>query len=381
MDIRATLAYCGLILGLTIVPALLLNRTGKRAANLMLAISLALELPLPLAIILEHQHIALSASVWLLFSIAGTFSLPLLIGYIRSMLDPDHRLQAKSVLYVLPFLLLTLIARTTGIGVETIYQAPASWPPAPVAIIGILHYLLYTIYLLYADHLIRQHRRRIEDIFSSKAGVDLRGIHWCIRLFLGLMVMGLLISLARLIPGLELWPRGIYSLSVIVVFYYVIALLALTQSDIFMRRSTVLTDANNPTAISVEAPRAKYETSSLTSESAEQQWRSLQSLLQQHRPWLKNDLRLSELADLAQLPSYQLSQIINQCAGKNFFELMNSYRLEEAKRLLDIQPAMKIATVAMEAGYNSQSVFYKHFKQVMGQSPSEYRQRPKMIVS
>lgn len=377
MDIRTTLAYIGLVLGLTLIPALLLNRGGRRAANRLLAISLALKLPLPLTIVLESRHVALDTFVWLLFSIAGAFSLPLLICYIRSMLDPDYRLRAKSVIYVLPFLLLTLTASAMGVGLGATHYTGASWPPDPAAMIGIVHYLLHTLYLLYADHLIRQHRGRIEDLFSSKAGVDLRGIHWCIRLFLGLMAMGLLISLVRLLPGVTLWPRLIYSVGVIVVFYYGIALVALTQADIFERCRAWPADASEAKEVSVEAPRAKYETSSLTSESAERQWQALQELLQQQRPWLKNDLRLSELADLAQMPSYQLSQIINQCAGKNFFELINSYRLEEAKRLLDIQPPLKIAAVALDAGYNSQSVFYKYFKQATDLSPSEYRQRPK----
>ncbi|MFT3931682.1 MAG: helix-turn-helix domain-containing protein [Spongiibacteraceae bacterium] len=380
MDIRTMLAYSGLILGLTLIPALLLNRGGNRAANRLLAISLALKLPMPLIIVLAYHRVALDASILFLFSVAGAFSLPLLICYIKSMLEPDYRLQPKSVIYAAPFLLLTLAAHVMHVGLQAAQQTAAGLPPDSAAMIGIGHYLLHTIYLLYADHLIRRHRHRIEHLFSNKAGVDFRGIHWCIRIFLCLMAMGLLIHLVRLIPGLTLWPRQIYSLAVIVVLYYVIALVALTQADIFARRRPDSPDSERSTAVPAEAPRAKYETSALTSESAERQWHALQNLLEQQRPWLKNDLRLSELAEFAGLPSYQLSQIINQCAGKSFFELMNGYRLEEAKRLLDVQPPLKIAAVALDAGYNSQSVFYKHFKQATGLSPSEYRQRPKMIA-
>ncbi len=376
ISFRLLLAYSALLLGLTIIPALLLKRGGNRVANRLLALSLTLQLPLPLLVALGYHNLMLGEIAGMVLWVAPTFSLVLLIGYIKAMIDPGYRLRATDLLYALPFLALMLAARAiANFSTETMRQAQGGWPPSPTAIIGIVYYLLNSLYLLYADHLLRQHRRRIEHLFSSKAGVDLRGIHWCIRLFLAVMMLGLLFSLLRLVPGVTLWPRLIYSIATIVAFYYLIAFLAVTQPAIFAGNPPLPAEpepAPEPDSAG-EPARAKYETSALTSDSAEQQWQRLQRLLQEQKPWLKNDLRLSELAELAQLPAYQLSQIINQCAGKNFFELMNGYRLEQAKQLLAEHPAMKIAAIALESGYNSQSVFYKHFKQATGLTPSEFR--------
>ena len=69
-----------------------------------------------------------------------------------------------------------------------------------------------------------------------------------------------------------------------------------------------------------------------------------------------------------------LSQVINETIGQTFFDFINRYRIEEAKRLLT-NPADKKITVLevlYEVGFNSKSSFNKNFKKVTGQSPSEY---------
>lgn len=72
-----------------------------------------------------------------------------------------------------------------------------------------------------------------------------------------------------------------------------------------------------------------------------------------------------------------LSMIINRHFNLNFYEFVNGYRIEEAKkRLLD--PANKSKTITdiyLEVGFNSKSVFNTFFKKLVGKTPSEYRQQ------
>ena len=94
--------------------------------------------------------------------------------------------------------------------------------------------------------------------------------------------------------------------------------------------------------------------------------------MESRAPYLKNDLRLSDLAEMAKIPPNHLSQIINQYADKNFFEFINEYRVAQAIRLLAQQPKAKIITIALESGFNSQSAFYKQFKNSTGYTPKQY---------
>ena len=68
---------------------------------------------------------------------------------------------------------------------------------------------------------------------------------------------------------------------------------------------------------------------------------------------------------------------MNKNLGKNFFEFVNEYRIEEAKRML-ISNEYKESTILeilYEAGFNSKSVFNSLFKTDTNLTPKEFRRR------
>lgn len=119
----------------------------------------------------------------------------------------------------------------------------------------------------------------------------------------------------------------------------------------------------------------KYKTSALTEESKQTLLQKLQTYLVEEKPYLDFDINLERLAEQLAIPKHQLSQIINQELNTNFFDLMNHYRVEEAKKLLLQDPDAKILAVALDAGFNNKVSFYRAFKKLEGISPSEYRKR------
>jgi AraC-like DNA-binding protein len=67
---------------------------------------------------------------------------------------------------------------------------------------------------------------------------------------------------------------------------------------------------------------------------------------------------------------------------KNFYDLVNGYRVEEAKRLL-LDPKSfnyTILSVGFEAGFNSKTTFNTVFKKFTGLSPTEFRDKKKMTT-
>ena len=69
-----------------------------------------------------------------------------------------------------------------------------------------------------------------------------------------------------------------------------------------------------------------------------------------------------------------LSQIINELEGKNFYEFVNQYRIEEFKRLVSFPKnhQFTLLSLAFECGFNSKSSFNRYFKKSTGQTPSQY---------
>lgn len=99
--------------------------------------------------------------------------------------------------------------------------------------------------------------------------------------------------------------------------------------------------------------------------------------MQVQKLFLKQNLNIEEFSKRINLPVKEVSAVINKHYGTNFFEFMNSYRVEEAKRLLgDAQHAdMTVMDVLLHAGFNSKSAFHRFFNRLVGMSPTEFRKQ------
>ncbi|WP_347331670.1 helix-turn-helix domain-containing protein [Marinimicrobium locisalis] len=98
-------------------------------------------------------------------------------------------------------------------------------------------------------------------------------------------------------------------------------------------------------------------------------------LMREQKPYLQQDITIETLSRKASIPERTLSRILNQHFEKNFFEFVNSYRIEEAKQLLsDPQQSGKtILELMNDAGFTSKSTFNTLFKKHVGQTPSQFR--------
>lgn len=92
------------------------------------------------------------------------------------------------------------------------------------------------------------------------------------------------------------------------------------------------------------------------------------------KPFLDPELTLTTLAKALNVSRSQLSQLINEGTGDNFYDFINKYRVEEVKRLMG-DPQVKnysLLGIALEAGFKSKSTFNLIFKRYTGLTPSAY---------
>lgn len=72
-----------------------------------------------------------------------------------------------------------------------------------------------------------------------------------------------------------------------------------------------------------------------------------------------------------------ISLVINESLGKNFFQLINEFRVKEFKQLV-LDPKLSHITLlglAFDAGFNSKSSFNRIFKEISGETPSSYKRK------
>lgn len=83
---------------------------------------------------------------------------------------------------------------------------------------------------------------------------------------------------------------------------------------------------------------------------------------------------LEVLANQLNLQGYSLSKMIKQQIGKNFKELLQQKRIDEAKKQLRYS-RLSIEEIAKDVGYQNVSYFYRLFKSIVGCTPSYYRKQ------
>jgi AraC-like DNA-binding protein len=106
----------------------------------------------------------------------------------------------------------------------------------------------------------------------------------------------------------------------------------------------------------------------------------LKNLMLDRKPFLDPDISLSSLAIMLDISPRVLSQVINEMFGKSFFEFVNYYRIEEAKkRLIDPQyEHLTIVAIGLDSGFNSKSTFNDVFKKLEKCTPSQYKLRNRL---
>lgn len=100
--------------------------------------------------------------------------------------------------------------------------------------------------------------------------------------------------------------------------------------------------------------------------------KSIERLLEDDKIYKDMDLHRGKMADMLNLKEYQLSFVINATFKKSFTELVNEYRIREAKHLL-LGSDQSVTAISFEIGFSSLTSFNRVFKQAVGVAPSEYR--------
>jgi AraC-like DNA-binding protein len=123
------------------------------------------------------------------------------------------------------------------------------------------------------------------------------------------------------------------------------------------------------------APLTKYRKSAQTAEDAQRIVGKVEAIIARDLLYRDSALTLPGLAEAVGTSPNALSQAINQYLGLNYFDFINRYRVEEAKKLLKESPdgQTTILDIAFCVGFNSKSTFNTAFKRLTGVTPSAFR--------
>jgi AraC-like DNA-binding protein len=304
-------------------------------------------------------------------------SSPILYLYVYSFSVGNKFLWTKHWIHLLPFTIFSLLCFylnfinsaniTFSNGLPNFDDNVPYWfqhtLTIPLAVIP----AFYTILSL---RMLIKYQKLIPENYSYTEKINLNWLKW--------IVISLLIMFITLFPlityGVNLGlvsHQNLFAVvgSILTFYIFFIGFFGIRQTTVF---------ANIPVETNSEKTndsKPNYKNSGLNDEMVDDFFQKLVLYMEENKPYLDENLSLATLAQQLDLTSNQLSQIVNQKTSSNFFNFINSYRVEAVKGRLK-NPAFahySILAIGFDCGFQSKSSFNKIFKQMVGKTPLEFQ--------
>ena len=92
------------------------------------------------------------------------------------------------------------------------------------------------------------------------------------------------------------------------------------------------------------------------------------------------NIQLIDLSEEFNLSPKYCSEVFNRLSGENFKNYLNRFRINEAQRILDENPEIRITQLASEVGFSSSNSFIRVFDKYMGITPKQYAESRKKEI-
>lgn len=88
---------------------------------------------------------------------------------------------------------------------------------------------------------------------------------------------------------------------------------------------------------------------------------------------LDSPITLELLSERNRTSVYHFHRIFKEVTGRNFYDSLQSIRLQKAANLLIVNRAEKVSTIAQQCGYSTHTAFIRAFRQRYGLTPTQWR--------
>jgi len=103
-------------------------------------------------------------------------------------------------------------------------------------------------------------------------------------------------------------------------------------------------------------------------------WSRVCQIMDEEEAWRNPDLTLVELARLACTNTTYLNRILRQEVNMGFKEYVNEKRIKSVAEQLRKTPCMDIQEAFFNAGFRSRTTAWRNFKDIIGKTPTEFKQ-------
>ena len=299
---------------------------------------------------------------------------PLLYLYVSSLAVENFRLKPQILIHLLPFLAVSIHRSVVGpvpIGSSSNIAGASSIFYNNIYY-GLMVFSLL-IYWFFSLKLILKHRKNIPNHFSNYSAKNSLG--WLVSvltLFLVLFITDFSLSFIDRLFDSEFRRFPILFLN-LTIFTFIMIFFGINQTVIY--KSGLKTEEETESSDNGEIPEIKTPRPALNDQQTEELTKTVFHHLYSQKPYLNPDYSLQMMAEELHISRHKLSHVINIGLQKNFYKLINEFRVEEVKDML-VNPKFNHYTVlgiGLECGFNSKTSFNRIFKEETGFTPTEYK--------
>ena len=222
--------------------------------------------------------------------------------------------------------------------------------------------ILPVIYAFAAVWVIRQYKQQLKEFYSS---LSLQGPYGLLLLTLGFAVNWLWSLVVHLL-GDSINTRVADNFGIFDNYITFLLVNALFVYSLLYAHQLIQTKG-----------KVKEKDTAVTAEPSADVIERIRRVMEDEQLYLKQNLNIEEFARHLGIHYREVSNILNHYFNTNFFEFVNRYRVERAKKILsDPQRAdTTIFDILLESGFNSKSSFNRFFKRYAGMSAAEFRKQ------
>jgi len=306
------------------------------------------------------------------------FLFPVFVCYVLQFVYAHKRIAPAWALIFLPgiaFLGLCIIDHyvlgnyPTQADLNTHFNTPSIWyqfffKGTQLLFIGILAWLLRAL---------TRFEQELKEGYSTIETIDVRWLKHFTWVYLGSIIITFVLFLSQNLGLLPLEIKqvfgvvyGVLVLSVFYMNYHGIRHYTLAQVHPINQGE----EAPLPTAPIQVEEKGRGE---LTHEEQELE-KEILHLIETEQTYLQPKFSLNELAERLGKSRHEVSRIINAREDRTFYDLINGYRVDHLKKMLN-DPAnthFTILSMGLDSGFNSKASLNRIFKNITGLTPRQY---------
>ena len=314
------------------------------------------------------------SSLGMLRNTLAFLQIPVFYLYVLSVCYSDFKLKPKYLLHLLPFVIVNVVLLPRFYSVNVASKINLLQNRQNIIELQFSHILFHTQIVVYLIAVFMLLRKTKKLYLENYAGANINSYNWLFQFTTALSILYLIALVKNIFKFSEYQyiSKGINSglliFQLFITCWYLLK--ALNNPGLFRNIDSKLKLVSDIILENKDSkPLAGNE------KKQDETLSKLQQFMIAEKPFLNPSLTIQDISNKIQIPTRELSILINHQLDQHFYDFVNSFRIECAMGILkdDSKSKVTILEILYEVGFNSKSSFNTAFKKHTGSTPTNYR--------